>query len=329
VSSDLVTVFGGSGFIGKQVVRALAKRGYRVRIAMRRPHLGHELRVMGDVGQIQLVQANVRFPESVDAALEGASAVVNLVAVMHSRGKQSFNALHVEAARAIAEAAAKRGITRMVHFSALGAAPKGARYARTKFAGEEAVREALPSATILRPSIVFGPEDSFFNRFAGMMQWRSTTPFPFNLLPVPGGGRTKFQPVFVGDVAEAVANALSRDDARGRTYELGGPRTYTLKELLAYIRSETDRKAPLLPLPFVIAHPVGLLVSALCAPLPIDPPLTGDQVTLLKRDNVVSGETPTISDLGVTQLESVEAIAPTYLWRFRPYGQFQTRQNPA
>jgi uncharacterized protein YbjT (DUF2867 family) len=327
VSSDLVVVFGGSGFIGKQVVRALAKRGYRVRIAMRRPHLGHELRVMGDVGQIQLVQANVRFPDSIDAALDDAGAVINLVAVMHSRGKQSFDALHVEGARAIAEAAAKRGIKRMVHISALGAAPKGARYARTKFAGEEAVREALPSATILRPSIVFGPEDSFFNRFGAMAQ--TAAAMPLGMIPVPGGGKTKFQPVFVGDVAEAVSNAISRADAQGKTYELGGPRTYTFKELLNLVRTETDRKVPLLPLPFFLAHPLGLLLGGFFSLLPWNAPLTGDQVTLLKRDNVVSGDTATIADLGVTQLESVEAIVPTYLWRFRPYGQFQTRQNPA
>jgi NADH dehydrogenase len=310
-------------------VRALAKRGYRVRIAMRRPHLGHELRVMGDVGQIQLVQANVRFPESVDAALEDADAVINLIGVMHSRGKQTFDAMHVEAARTIAEAAAKRGIKRMVQVSALGAAPKGARYARTKFAGERAVLEALPTATILRPSIVFGLEDSFFNRFGAMIQWRATAPFPLSLLPVPGGGKTKFQPVFVGDVAEAAANAVSRADAQGKTYELGGPRVYTLKELLTYLRRETERDVPLLPLPFFLAHPIGLLCGGLFSLLPIEPPLTGDQVTLLKRDNIVSGETPTIADLGVTQLESVESITPSYLWRFRPYGQFQTRQNPA
>lgn len=327
MSSDLVVVFGGSGFIGKQVVRALAKRGYRVRIAMRRPHLGHELRVMGDVGQIQLVQANVRFPDSIDAVLEDADAVVNLVAVMNSRGKQSFDALHVDSARAIAEAAAKRGIKRMVHISAIGAAPKGARYARTKFAGEQAVREAMPTATILRPSIVFGPEDGFFNRFGAMAQTASA--LPLGMIPVPGGGKTKFQPVFVGDVAEAVSNAVSRADAQGKTYELGGPRIYTFRELLDLVRKETDRKVPLLALPFVLAHPIGLLLGGAFSLLPWNPPLTGDQVTLLKRDNVVTGETPTIADLGVTQLESVEAIVPTYLWRFRPYGQFQTRQNPA
>lgn len=323
--SDLVVVFGGSGFIGQQVVRALAKRGKRVRIAMRRPHLGHELRVMGDVGQIQLVQANVRFPESIDAALEGADAVVNLVAVLHESGKQNFETLHVEAAQAIAEAAAKRGIKRMAHISALGAGPKGALYARTKYRGERAVLEAMPTATILRPSIVFGPEDSFFNRFAQM-----ATIAP--ALPLIGGGKTKFQPIFVGDVADAVCAALDQHKAQGRVYELGGPRTYTFKQLLEYITAEIDRPRALIPLPFVIAQPLGLAIGWVFKLVPfIAPPLTGDQVSMLKRDNVVGADSAAgrIEDLGVAPLESVEAIVPTYLWRFRPYGQFQTRQNPA
>jgi NADH dehydrogenase len=317
-------VFGGSGFIGKQVVRALAKRGYRVRIAMRRPHLGAELRVMGDVGQVQLVQANVRFPQSIDAALEEADAVVNLVAVMYENGKQNFETLHVEAAQVIAEAAAKRGIKRIVHMSALGAAPKGARYARTKYSGERAVLEAAPSATILRPSIVFGPEDKFFNRFAEMATMAPA-------LPLIGGGKTKFQPIFVGDVADAVAAALEKREAQGRVYELGGPRTYTFKELLQFITAEIDRPRTLVPLTFVIAHPIGLLTNWIFKLIPFaDPPITGDQVTLLKRDNVVGADASahTIADLGVAPLESVEAIVPSYLWRFRPYGQFQTKQNP-
>lgn len=328
--SELVVVFGGSGFIGKQVVRALAKRGCRVRVPMRRPHLGHELRVLGEVGQIQLVQANLRFPDSVDAALEGADAVVNLVAVLNEKGAQRFDALHVEGARAVAEAAARRGVGRLVHVSALGAAPKGSRYARSKYEGEQAVRAALPSAVILRPSIVFGPEDHFFNRFGAMAQTAAAFA-PFGFLPVPGGGKPKLQPVFVGDVADAVVAALTRADAKGRTFELGGPRVYTLRELMDHVRTETERPVPLLPLPFFIAHPFGLLLGGLFSLLPFDPPLTGDQVASLKRDNVVGSEpgVGTIQDLGVTQLESVEAITPTYLWRFRPYGQFQTRQNPA
>lgn len=329
--SELVVVFGGSGFIGKQVVRALAKRGKRVRIAMRRPHLGHELRVMGDVGQIQLVQANVRFPDSIDAALEGADAVVNLVAVLHESGQQKFQTLHVDAARTIAEAAARRGIKDLVHISAIGAAPSGANYGRTKYEGERAVLEALPSAVIVRPSIVFGPEDHFLNRFAQMASTFSAFR-PFAPLPLIGGGKTRFQPVFVGDVAEAIANALDNPRARGRVFELGGPHTYTFRELLDFIRTETDRRVPMLPLPFFIAQPVGILLNWTFGLIPFaDPPLTGDQVRMLKRDNVVGADSNagTIQDLGVNTLESIESIAPTYLWRFRPYGQFQTRQNPA
>ncbi len=322
--SDLVVVFGGSGFVGKQVVRALAKAGKRVRVTMRRPHLGHELRVMGDVGQVQLVQANVRFPESVAHALDGADAVVSLVGVLAEKGKQNFQAIHVDAARTIAEAAAQAGIAKFVHVSALGAGPKGSRYARTKHLGERAVLSALPNAVILRPSIIFGPEDSFFNRFAHMA---TTAP----ALPLIGGGKTRFQPVFVGDVADAVNAALERREARGRIYELGGPRVYTFKQLLQYVLSEIDRKRMLAPLPFLFAQPLGVVLDLAFKLLPFDPPLTGDQVATLKRDNVIGADPNalTINDLGVAPLESVEAIVPSYLWRFRPYGQFQTRQSAA
>lgn len=328
--AELVVVFGGSGFVGRQVVRALAKRGKRVRVAMRQPHLGHELRVMGDVGQIQLMQANVRFPASVEAALEGADAVVNLVGVLHEAGKQKFDAIHEEAARTIAEAAVKHGVKRIVHISALGAGPKGARYAKSKYRGERAVLEVAPTATILRPSIIFGQEDHFFNRFGAMAQAASAVPL-FGALPLIGGGKTKFQPVHVGDVADAVCAALDKREAQGRVYELCGPRAYTFKQLLEFVRSETQRNVPLVPLPFVFAQPIGFLVEWAFKLLPFAPPLTSDQVSMLKRDNV-AGLDPnanSIGDLGVTQLESVEAIVPAYLWRFRPYGQFQTTQTSA
>jgi NADH dehydrogenase len=322
--SELVVVFGGSGFLGKQVVRALAKAGKRVRIAMRRPHLGHELRVMGDVGQIQLVQANVRFPESVAHALDGAEAVVSLVGVLAEKGKQNFQAIHVDAAKTIAEAAAKAGIVKFVHVSALGASPKGSHYARTKFQGERAVLAAMPNAVILRPSIIFGPEDAFFNRFA---QMATTAP----ALPLIGGGKTRFQPVYVGDVADAVNVALERREARGRIYELGGPRVYTFKQLMQLTLKEIDRKRMLVSLPFLLAQPLGMTLDLAFKLLPFEPPLTADQVASLKRDNVVGADpnAGTIQDLGVAQLETVEAIVPAYLWRFRPYGQFQTRQTTA
>jgi NADH dehydrogenase len=289
---------------------------------MRRPHLGHELRVLGDVGQIQLMQANARFPDSIARALEGADGVVNLVGVLAENGKQTFTALHVDAARAIAEAAKAAGVTRFVHMSALGAAEKGARYARSKFAGEQAVRQIIPEAVILRPSIIFGPEDEFFNRFADMAKFSP-------MLPLIGGGKTKFQPVFVGDVADAVCAGLERGDARGRTFELGGPRTYSFKQLMHFITTEIARPRVLLPLPFFIAHPMGMLIDWSFKLIPfVDAPLTGDQVTMLRRDNVVTEGAPGFAELGVAPLETIEAIVPSFLWRFRPYGQFQTKQRP-
>ncbi|MFT3729091.1 MAG: complex I NDUFA9 subunit family protein [Terricaulis sp.] len=330
MTNELVVVFGGSGFVGKQVVRALAKKGYRIRVPMRRPHLGADLRVLGDVGQVQLVQANVRFPDSVDAALEGADAVVNLVSVINSSGKQTFNNLHVEAARTIAERAEQHGVTKFVQVSALGAASSGARYYKTKFAGEKAVRESVPAATVLRPSIIFGPEDHFFNRFAGAARFASF--LPFGGLPMFGGGKTKMQPVFVGDVAAAIVAAIARDDARGKTYELGGPRTYSFKELMQFMRTEIDRKFILPFVPFVIGYPLALVTDWAFKLNPLmQTPVTGDQVMMMTRDSVVGADANAgkIQDLGITSLESVESIAPTYLWRYRPYGQFQTKQNEA
>jgi uncharacterized protein YbjT (DUF2867 family) len=321
---DLIVVFGGSGFIGRQVVKALCKRGKRVRVPMRRPHLGADLRVMGDVGQVQLMQANVRFPDSVAAALEGADGVVNLIGLLSEKGKQTFAEVQAEGAAAIAAAAKAHGITRFVQVSAIGADLKSkSRYGRTKAEAETAVRAAVPSAAILRPSIVFGPEDGFFNRFADMAKFAPA-------LPLIGGGKTKFQPVYVQDVAEAVANALDFETARGRTFELGGPRVYTFKALLDFILKTIDRKRGYVELPFFIAQPMGAMADAVFRFNPFaDPPLTGDQVEMLKKDNVVgaTGEKlGGIADLGVTELETVESIVPGYLWRFRPYGQFQTKQ---
>jgi len=303
-------------------VRALAKRGAGVRVPLRRPHLGHELRVMGDVGQIQLVQANVRNAESVARALEGASGVVNCIGLLTEKGKQNFKTIQAEGAATIAEAAKAAGVSRFVQISSIGAdASSKSRYARTKAAAEAAVRAALPTATILRPSVVFGPEDTFFNRFADMAKFAPA-------LPLIGGGKTKFQPVFVGDVAEAACAALQRTDARGRIYELGGPRTYTFKELLRFTLDQTARKRPLIPLPFFLAHPMGVLLDWTFRLNPFaDPPLTGDQVALLRSDSIVhaSEDIGTIADLGVAELETIETIAPTYLWKFRPRGQFEAR----
>jgi NADH dehydrogenase len=269
------------------------------------------------------MQANVRFPDSVAEAVDGADGVVNLIGLLYEKGPQTFRDVQTGGAVAIAEAAAKAGITRFVQVSAIGSSDRSrAAYAKAKAAGEQAVRTAVPTATILRPSIVFGPEDQFFNRFADMAKFAPA-------LPLIGGGKTKFQPVYVADVADAIVESLKRPAARGRIYELGGPQTYSFKQLMQFIVTEIDRPKLLMPLPFFVMQPAGVLLDWLFRLYPLSgPPLTGDQVELLKSDNIVgiSGEANigTIADLGITP-EPIEAIVPTYLWRFRPQGQFQER----
>lgn len=325
MNGELVTVFGGSGFIGTYIVRALCKRGYRVRVAVRSPHTAHELRVMGSVGQVHLVQANVRVKDSVARALEGADAAVNLVGVLFEGGRQRFLPVQAQGAKNVAEACKAAGITRLVHVSAIGAdADSDSLYAKSKAQGEAYVRDAVPTAAVLRPSVVFGIEDEFFNKFADILRFAPA------ILPLPllmGGGKTKFQPVYVGDVAEAAMRALERPEARGRTYELGGPQTMSLREVLRFILDTTDRKRILMPVPWFVAYLMGLAGEVLGAVPFIEPFLTRDQVRQLKRDNVVgaSGEdVGTFDDLGITP-ETVEAIAPTYLERYRKYGQFHER----
>ncbi|MAC89545.1 complex I NDUFA9 subunit family protein [Maricaulis sp.] len=316
---EIITVFGGSGFVGRHVVRALAKAGYRVRVATRRPHLAQDLRVMGVVGQVQLVQANLRVAASVERALDGASGVVNLVGVLNESGHQTFSRLHAVGTATIAQAAAGMGIERMVQISAIGAsADSASRYARTKAEGEAAVLAAMPDATILRPSIVFGTEDSFFNRFAAMARFVPA-------LPLFGGGKTRFQPVFAGDVGKAVLAAFERSDTRGQTYELGGPGVYTFEELMRFILDEIDRPRFLLPLPWAIGKVIAT-VSELVGALPLMPVLiTRDQLIQLQSDNVVADDAKGLADLGIAG-ETVEAIVPGYLERYRRYGQFHERQ---
>lgn len=317
----LVTVFGGSGFIGRHVVRALAKSGRRVRIAVRNPHVEQSLRLMGDPGQIDLKPADIRDAASVGRALDGAEAAVNLVGLLSQRGAATFQALQARGAQTVAEAAAERGIARFVQVSAIGAdADSPSEYARTKAAGEQAVRTALPGAVILRPSIVFGPEDDFFNRFAGMAQIAPA-------LPLIGGGETRFQPVFVGDVARAAVRALEDQTAFGGLYELGGPGVFTFRELLEQVLRLTGRKRFLAPLPVALAKPIGQTFDLLTRFVPIAPPITADQVLLLQRDNVASGEHPGLEALGVTPT-SLDVILPTYLWRYRKGGQFADIEGP-
>jgi NADH dehydrogenase len=311
----LITVFGGSGFIGRQVVRQLAKRGYRVRIACRRVNIAGQMPMQGDVGQVHVVQANVRMPTSVGRALDGAEGCVNLVGALYESGRQRFQSLHAMGAENVARACAARGIGRLVQMSALGADPgSDSKYARTKAMGEQAARAAVKGATIIRPSVVFGQEDDFFNRFADLAR---ISP----VLPLPGGGHTLFQPVFVGDVGAAIAAAMAGEDARGRTYELGGPEVLSFRQLMELVLRETRRRRLLLPLPWPLARAIGVAGDIQAAILPIAPQLTSDQVTLLRSDNVLSGACPGLEALGVTPT-ALEAVVPTYLYRYRPGGQF-------
>ena len=317
----LVTVFGGSGFVGMQVTRALAKRGYRVRVACRRTNLAYRAPLMGEVGQIQVMQANVRMPASIDRALEGADAVVNLVGVLFEQGRQRFQSLHAQGARNIAEAARAHGIRTFVQVSALGADAEGkSKYARTKAEGEAAVRAAVLTATVVRPSIVFGQDDDFFNRFGALA---AQAP----VLPLPGGGQTRFQPVFVNDVAAAIAACVTDPAAQGKTYELGGPAVFSFKELMQLVLAQTQRDRLLVPLPWPLAKAIGV-AGDLMSILPMAPPLTADQVELLTRDNVVSGTLPGLKDLGVAPT-AVEAVVPTYLYRYRKGGQFAEAPLPS
>lgn len=312
----LVVIFGGSGFVGRHVVRALAKRGYRIRVACRRPDLAGHLQPLGNVGQIQPVQANLRVRWSVDQAVIGADHVINLVGILHESGRQKFRTVHEFGARAVAEAARSVGAG-LTHVSAIGADVNSqSAYARTKALGEKAVLETIKDAVILRPSINFGPEDGFFNRFAAMARYSPA-------LPLIGGGTTQFQPVYVGDVAEAVARSVDGAVEGGRVYELGGPNVLTFKECMQELLTVIDRKRLLVPVPWWIAEIQASILGMLPGRL-----LTSDQVTQLRSNNVVSEEAVksgrTLTGLGI-QPQSLGTILPSYLWRFRAAGQFQRK----
>jgi uncharacterized protein YbjT (DUF2867 family) len=311
----LVTVFGGSGFVGRHVVRALARRGYRIRVAVRRPDLAGHLQPLGRVGQIHAVQANIRYPDSMVAAVRDAAVVINLVGILYERGGQRFDAVQTEGAEAVARAAVGMG-ARLIHGSAIGAEENSpSRYAQSKAAGERAVLATLPSAVITRPSIMFGPEDDFFNRFASLAR---LSPF----LPLIGGGQTRIQPVFVGDVAAAIADAVDGKAKPGTVYELGGPDILTFRQLMTYVLTTIERHRLLLPIPFALAK----LPAAILQFMP-KPPLTPDQVELLKADNVVSqaanAEGRTLAAFGIKPT-AIATVVPTYLWRFRKTGQFKS-----
>jgi uncharacterized protein YbjT (DUF2867 family) len=311
----LVTVFGGSGFLGRSVVRALCKRDYRIRVAVRRPELAGHLQPLGKVGQIHAVQANLRYPASVEAAMRDSHVAINLVGILAESGAQTFDAVQGAGAGAVAKAAAAAG-ARMVHVSAIGADENSlSHYARAKAAGEKAVLSAVPAATIMRPSVVFGPEDQFTNRFAALARMSPA-------LPLIGGGMTKLQPVYVGDVATAVADAVDGKTKQGATYELGGPEVLTMREIMEIILATIERRRMLVSLPFGLAKLQAMFLQFAPGPLKLTP----DQVVLLRSDNVVSDTAKaaglTLEGLGI-MADSLEAVAPQYLWRFRKAGQFQ------
>jgi uncharacterized protein YbjT (DUF2867 family) len=323
-SPQLVTLFGGSGFLGRAVIGALVKRNFRIRVAVRRPNLAGNVRPFGFPGQVHPVQANLRFRRSVEQAVADAAVVVNLVGILQPSGAQTFEAVHVEGAQAVAEVAASAG-ARVIHVSALGAdLGSESEYARTKAQGETAVRAARPDAVIFRPSVLFGQGDSFFNRFASLARM-------LPVLPLAGAG-TRFQPVHVADVSDAIARAVEGSVPGGRTYELGGPEIRTLRELVEYVLGVTERRRLVVPLPWSVARAQAAAMEVLdlvtLGLLPDDFRLTRDQVVLLQRDNVVSDEAKaegrTLPGLGITPT-AFEAVAPSYLVRFRKTGQFDIR----
>jgi uncharacterized protein YbjT (DUF2867 family) len=314
-NDTLITIFGGSGFLGRHVVRALARRHYRIRVAVRRPDLAGHLQPLGRVGQIHAVQANVRHPGSIDAAVRDSAIVINLVGILFESGRQHFDTVQAFGAEQIGLAASAHG-ARMIHVSAIGADEHSeSAYARSKAMGERAVLAARPDATILRPSIVFGPEDGFFNKFAAIARISPA-------LPLIGGGHTRFQPVFVGDVAEAIARAVDGQTKPGAIYELGGPEVRTFRQLMELVLEITERRRLLIPIPFALASLQAAFLQWLPKPL-----LTPDQVELLKTDNVVSAaaqaEGRTLEGLGIDSV-TMASIVPSYLWRFRKTGQFKT-----
>lgn len=309
-----VTVFGGSGFIGRHIVRRLAQRGLRVRAAVRRPELAEFLRPMGDVGQVVPVQANLRYADSVATAIAGSQAVVNATGIQVSRGRQNFKAVHVEGVRHIGEATKRLGVERLIHISGLGAdaaASDDNTYVRSKIEGEQALRKAFPNATILRPSVVFGPEDTFINNMAAPLRLSP-------VMPAIGGDHTKFQPVYVGDIAAAVLACLDQPQTAGRAFDLGGPKVYTMREIAALILEATGRDMRIVNFPFSLARLMGLVGQFLP-----NPPLTYDQALLLESDSVVAKGRPGFAELGLVPT-AAEVILPTYLDRFRVGGRYST-----
>jgi uncharacterized protein YbjT (DUF2867 family) len=317
MTEKLVTIFGGSGFIGRYLVRHLAQKGWRVRVAVRDVQEAAFLKPAGNVGQISLIPASITDSAGVAAAIHGADAVVNLVGILYERGQRTFQTIHVDGAVNVAKAAAAAGVKRLVQMSALGADPQSpSAYARSKDAGEMAVRGIFPGVTIFRPSVVFGTEDKFFNLFGRMAQLSPAIVFFTNSNPhTAAGGGSKFQPVYVGDVVEAIAQSLEGEGHAGKIYEVAGPRVYDMREIVNIVNNETMRKRMVWGLPYPIAEVAAIFLQFLPTPL-----LTPDQVKLLKLGSVATGRRPGLAVFGITPT-TLEVVVPTYLKRFRPVQQ--------
>jgi NADH dehydrogenase len=315
MSIKQVTVFGGSGFIGRAIVRALAHKGYLVRVAVRRTELAEPIKTAGDVGQVMLMRTNLRMAQSVTAAIAGSQAVINAAGISFQRGRQSYQAVHVEGAKTIAQACTAFGIERLIHVSGIGAEVRGAsnKYVRSKSDAEQAIIAGFDKATILRPSVVFGQDDVLFNRLAGIA---AKAPF----LPLIGNGRARVQPVYVGDVGAAAAAVLGRPDTAKSVFELGGPRIYTYREIAELVLREIDRKKPIVGVPAGLMKIAGFFAQQI-AILGLRPPLTADQVGLMTEDNVVRPGALSLATLGIAPT-AAEAILPTYLDRYRVGGRY-------
>lgn len=305
MESRIITVIGGSGFLGRYVVRALAQKSYRIRVLCRDTEKASFLKPYGDVGQIAIQYGDITDPETIEKNIDGSYAVINLVGVLFEKGSQSFSDIHTTGAEKVARFAIQADVKKYIHISSLGVdRAVSSHYARTKLQGEESVLSVFPNATILRPSVVFGPEDNFYNMFASMASM-------FPVLPLIGGGKTMFQPVYVNDVADAVMVALHESNTAGNIYELGGPNIYSMQEILTNILEIIGKKRKFISLPFTVGSLIGLMNEALPNPM-----ITRDQVRLLKYENTVSAGSKNFSDLGI-QPTSTQLIVPDYLKRYR------------
>jgi len=309
-NQKIIAIFGAGGFLGKHLMRQLTKLGYRIKVATRNPYLKGYLKPLGNPGQIELFKTNIFDPEDVKRVLKNCDLVINLIGILYETKKQKFNLIHSQFPYLLSKLCSELEIKNLVHVSALGAKEKHiSKYAQSKFEGEKNIQDTFKPSVILRPSIVFGPEDKFFNTFASIAQF---SPF----LPLIGGGRTKFTPIYVGDVAKAIVKALELNNSKPKIYELGGPENYSFKELMEILLTEIKKKRFLISVPFAFAKFQSYFLQMMPNPL-----LTPDQVELLKYNNVVSGDYPTLKDLGITGTK-IQNILPKYIYRFRAGGQF-------